>query len=87
MKDLYKTPNGSMFAAIKDLYDRITYTMVDNENKIEEEWRYLYEDWMHLIWKDEYQQESAMQSITEQWNTAISNLKETNKFEYFTIKN
>lgn len=85
MKDLYKTPNRSMFAAIKDLYDRITYTMVDNENKIEEEWRYLYEDWMHLIWKDEYQQESAMQSIAEQWNTVISNLKETNKSEYFTI--
>ena len=87
MKDLYKTPNRSMFAAMKDLYDRITYTMVDNENKIEEEWRYLYEDWMHLIWKDEYQQESAMQSIAEQWNTVIANLKEMNELEYFTIKN
>lgn len=87
MNDLYKTPNRSMFAAIKDLYDRITYTMADNESKIAEEWRYLYEDWMHLIWKDEYQQESAMQVIAEQWNAVVLALKERNKLEYFTIKN
>lgn len=87
LKDLYKTPNRSMFAAIKDLYDRITYTMADNESKIAEEWRYLYEDWMHMIWKEEYQQQSAVKVVAEQWNDVVSKLKDINKQEYFIIKN
>lgn len=87
LRDLYKTPNRSMFAAIKDLYDRITYTMADNESKIAEEWRYLYEDWMHLIWKDEYQQQSAVKVVAEEWNDVVSKLKDINKQEYFIIRN
>ncbi len=87
LQDVYKTPNRSMFAAIKDLYDRITYTMADNESKIAEEWRYLYEDWMHLIWKDEYQQQSAVKVIADEWNDVVSKLKEINKPEYFIIRN
>lgn len=87
LRDLYKTPNRSMFAAIKDLYDRITYTMADNESKIAEEWRYLYEDWMHLIWKDEYQQQSAVKIVAEEWNDVVSKLKDINKQEYFIIGN
>ena len=87
LHDLYKTPNKSLFAAIKDLYDRITYTMVDNESKIAEEWRYLYEDWMALIWKDDYQKESALQSIADEWNAVTGALNKLNSIEYFTIKN
>ena len=87
LRDLYKTPNKSLFAAIKDLYDRITYTMVDNESKIAEEWRYLYEDWMALIWKDDYQKESALQSIAEEWNAVTGALSKLNSIEYFTIEN
>lgn len=87
LRDLYKTPNRSMFAAIKDLYDRITYTMADNESKIAEEWRYLYEDWMHLIWKEEYQQQSAVKVVAEEWNDVVSKLKDINKQEYFIIRN
>lgn len=87
LRDLYKTPNKSLFAAIKDLYDRITYTMVDNESKIAEEWRYLYEDWMVLIWKDDYQKESALQSIAEEWNAVTGALNSLNSIEYFTIEN
>lgn len=87
LNDLYKTPNRSMFAAIKDLYDRITYTMANGQSKVAEEWRYLYEDWMHLIWKEEYQQESAIQVIAEQWNTVVESLKAVNNVECFTIKN
>ena len=87
LRDLYKTPNKSLFAAIKDLYDRITYTMVDNESKIAEEWRYLYEDWMALIWKDDYQKESALQSIAEKWNAVTGALSKLNSIEYFTIEN
>ena len=87
LRELYKTPNRSLFAAIKDLYDRITYTMIDNESKIAEEWRYLYEDWIPLIWKDDYQQESALQSIAEEWNAVTGALSKLNSIEHFTIKN
>jgi hypothetical protein len=61
--------------------------MVDNESKIAEEWRYLYEDWMALIWKDDYQKESALQSIAEEWNAVTGALSKLNSIEFFTIKN
>lgn len=85
LNNLYQIPNRSMFAAIKDLYDRVTYNAADNQNKISKEWRYLYEDWMHLIWKEDYQRESEMQIIVEQWNEIIESLKEFNSLNYFTI--
>lgn len=84
---LYTIPNRSMFAAIKDLADRLTYTRTDGENIVAYEWQCLYEDWMHMIWKDEYEQENALRSVTDRWMQVVSSLKEINKLEYFSIRN
>ncbi len=87
LNNLYTIPNKSLFAAIKDLYDRITFSAMDNENSAIREWHELYEDWMALIWKEEYQKESALQSIAEDWNAVTGSLGGMNSIENFMIAN
>lgn len=86
LTQLYTIPNRSMFAAIKDLTDRLTYTRKDGENIVAYEWQCLYEDWMHMIWKEEYEQENALLSITDKWIQVVKNLKDKNNSEFFSIR-
>lgn len=86
LAQLYTIPNRSMFAAVKDLTDRLTYTRADGENAVAYEWQCLYEDWMHLIWKEEYEQENALRSVADRWIQVVTRLKEINNLEYFSIK-
>ena len=86
LAQLYIVPNRSMFAAVKDLTDRLTYTRAEGENKVAYEWQCLYEDWMHMIWKDEYEQENAFRSVADRWIQVVTSLKDKNNLDYFTIK-
>ena len=83
ISDLSSDPNLSMFAAIKDLYDRLTYAGGNDETQTQ--WRYLYEDWMHLIWKDEYEAKSGLVTVAKQWNELVSQLKDNDNQKYFVI--
>ena len=87
LDQLYTIPNRSMFAAVKDLTDRLTYTRADGENAVAYEWQCLYEDWLFLIWKEEYDQENAIRSFTDKWDQVVKDLKNINNLEYFFIKN
>jgi len=87
LAQLYIIPNRSMFAAVKDLTDRLTYTRADGENVVAYEWQCLYEDWMHMIWKDEYEQENALRSVADRWIQVVTSLKDINNLEYFSIRN
>ena len=86
--DLSSAPHLSMFAAIADLHDRLNYAR-DNAGgeqiDTKEQWRYLYENWMHLIWKDEYEAKSGLVSVAKQWNELISKLKEMDDQKSFVI--
>ena len=82
ISDLSIVPNLSMFAAIKDLYDRLTYA--DN-GKTDKQWEHLYQDWMHLIWKNEYEAKSGLVSVAKDWNELISKLKEMDDQKSFVI--
>lgn len=84
--EIYKVPNKSMFAAITDLCDRLSYSKQGSNHNVTREWRYLYEDWMRQIWTEKYDQQSGMQQIAGEWNNTIHNLKIMNKLEYFSIK-
>lgn len=83
---MYKIPNKSMFAAITDLCDRLSYSKQSDNHHVTLEWRYLYEDWMHQIWTERYDQQSGMQQIAGEWNNTICSLKDMNQSEYFIIK-
>ena len=87
LEDLYKVPNRSMFAAIKDLYDRLTYAVSSDleSDSVLTQWRYLYEDWMHLIWREDYQKENAIREFAEQWYETSDKLKSMNRPDKFMI--
>lgn len=87
LSQLYTIPNRSMFAAIKDLADRVTYTRNDGENIVAYEWQCLYEDWIHMIWKEDYEKENSLRSFADRWIQVASDIKEVNDISYFTIKN
>lgn len=83
--ELYKVPNRSMFAAITDLCDRLSFSKKDNDTVILE-WHWLYEDWMRQIWTEEYDKQSGLRQVIGEWNDVISSLKEMNKPECFIIR-
>jgi hypothetical protein len=83
---LYAVPNKSMFAAITDLCDRLSFSY-DHEKRtsVTDEWQYLYENYMRSIWKEEYDKQSGLKQIIGQWNDVIESLKAMNKPENFSI--
>lgn len=89
-EEIYKVPNKSMFAAIKDLYDRLTYSPYKGSvlENAEDDWVYLYEECLKLLWKDEYMQKYSLKEMADSINKAINSLAELNKIENFQmIKN
>jgi len=84
---LYKIPNRAMFAAIKDLYDRLALDdrkTISNES-VKTEWRYMYEEWMRFIWSEEYNNYMSIKSKTEIINNLVKNFKECNVKSLFNI--
>lgn len=85
LSELYKVPNKSMFAAVTDLCDRLSFSKLDENHTVSLDWRYLYEDWMRQIWTDRYDTQSGLQQVVGKWNEIIKSLKDSNKPECFTI--
>ena len=78
---LYSVPNRAMFAALKDLYDRITYS-----SDIDNEWVDLYEDWAQNVWTDEYILYMSTQSSVSDWNKIVLQAKDiVDQRDYFTV--
>lgn len=84
--EIYKVPNRSMFAAITDLCDRLSFSKQGDNHRVTLEWRYMYEDWMRQIWTQKYDQQSGMQQVAGEWNDTIHSLKAMNKSECFIIE-
>lgn len=85
INELSRVPNQAMFAAIKDLYDRIFLESRDEVCNYDSntQWRYLYEDWMHIIWKNDYDKEISTQNKARELNDIINGIKKFNKPAYF----
>lgn len=83
---LYSIPNRAMFAAIKDLYDRTTYSGKIESVSVTTQWRYLYEDWMSIIWSKKYKAQSSLKKSLAEWDNIIVELKKYNKIEFFCIQ-
>lgn len=86
LNKLYSIPNRAMFAAIKDLYDRATYSGKFDDVSVTTQWRYLYEDWMSVIWSDKYKAQSSLKQSLEEWDDITVELKKYNKIECFCIQ-
>lgn len=81
--ELYTVPNRALFAAVKDFYDRAAFSE-DDTGSVRKEWRYLYEDWINLIWYSEYKEHMANQVHAKEWEDIIDNLNK-HKEEQFII--
>lgn len=85
---LYKVPNRAMYAAITDLYDRAFLENRDSmgDYEVETQWEYLYEDWMHILWKEEYEKEMSTQNKVRELNDIVNEIKKYNNRSIFEIK-
>ena len=84
LRNLHSVPNKAIFAAVRDFYDRAAFA-VDNET-VTDQWRYLYEDWISIIWADEYKAHFTRQDKANEWNDVIRRFKAHGKKEFFTVR-
>ena len=75
--EFFKVPNRALFAAVKDFYDRATYSGNDTYDNIQTEWRYLYEEWLPIIWKEEYAINMNGIEAYKEWNDIIKQINGT----------
>lgn len=83
--EFYAVPNRALFAASKDFFDRVTYAQVNTYRTVKEEWRYLYEEYMPVIWKEEYAAKMNSIEAYEDWNKLLEEVDSAN--ESLTILN
>ena len=74
--EFYKVPNRALFAATKDFYDRLTFSQEDTYNTIKEQWRYLYEQWLPVIWEKEYMSNINGIEAYKQWSELVKGIQE-----------
>lgn len=86
LKKLNSVPNKARFAALKDFYDRAAYSGRDETLSVTTEWRYLYEDWMSVIWAEKYKAHFSLKGQAEEWDDMVAQFKAQNKKETFAVR-
>ena len=86
LRKLNSVPNKARFAALKDFYDRATYAGRDESLDVQTQWRYLYEDWMSVIWADKYKAHFSTQRQIRDWDDMVAAFKSRNKRILFTVQ-
>ncbi len=86
LEPLYSYPNSTLWAVVKDFYDRVVYARQGNL-EVQEAWRYLYEDNIACIWPERYRDYQQEKGVSAQWNELVGTIhKYDNKaafsFEY-----
>ena len=80
----YTFPNEACFAVVRDFYDRITKGS-DSESDMEQEWRYLYEDMIPVIWPEQYRTYKKDQDAQEEWSNFTTEIRACAADRYFLI--
>lgn len=86
LKKLNSVPNKARFAALKDFYDRAAYAGRDERLSVVTEWRYLYEDWLSVIWAEKYKSHFSLKGQAEEWDNMVSQFKAQNNREAFAVR-
>jgi hypothetical protein len=86
MEPLYSYPNNALWAVVKDFYDRIVYSGgQEGKEKMETIWRYLYEDAIPYIWREDYNAYQQRKGMVLEWNTLIEDIRKYNDKETFSF--
>lgn len=86
LKKINSVPNKARFAALKDFYDRAAYAGRDERLSVTTEWRYLYEDWLSVIWAEKYKSHFSLKGQAEEWDSMVAQFKKQNNKEAFTVR-
>lgn len=81
-------PNRAMFAAIYDLFDRLTFGdkgLISNI-PVTDEWRHLYEDNISKIWSEEFYNYISNQKIAREWAYISESISKMNEIDIFKIE-
>lgn len=82
LEPLYSYPNSALWAVVKDFYDRIVYAK-DGSREARDEWRYLYEDAIPYIWKEEYCAYQKQRGVSDRWNSIVDRVHRYNNKKWF----
>lgn len=83
LEPLYSYPNSTLWAVVKDFYDRIVYACDENESNVQTAWRYLYEDFIPKIWSQEYKEYQIQKGFAKEWNDLIESVYQYDKKTMF----
>lgn len=83
LEPLYSYPNSTLWAVVKDFYDRIVYACDKDESDVQTEWRYLYEDFIPKIWSQEYKKYQTQKGFAKEWNDLIESVYQYDKKTMF----
>lgn len=88
LKDYYTFPNEAIFAVTRDFCDRIASKAVSPQTNLSasDEWRYLYEDFIPVIWQEEHMEFGKNAKHMNQWRDVSKNMSECERENYFYIK-
>lgn len=89
---LSTVPNKALFAAIYDLFDRLTFEDRKKNGEVsvpdisvKDEWEKLYKNHIRNIWAEEYDAHMSNQKISKEWRSITETISEMNKPECFKI--
>lgn len=83
--DFYVFPNTAIFAVLRDFHDRAAFARIEDGDTVVDQWRYLYEDMIPIIWEEEHIAYTASASRAEEWNTLTKSINECAVDGYFLI--
>lgn len=86
LKNYFSFPNEAIFAVTRDFHDRITKAVNPATGlNAEDEWRYIYEDFIPVIWRDEHMEFGKKGSAMQRWREVSDVLEECGRDNYFLI--
>lgn len=85
LDEFYSFPNTAVFAAFHDFYDRAAVS--DEEGmSVKDQWTYLYEDKIPMIWPEEHQAYAAAAGQAEEWRVLTEDIGACAEDKYFLIE-
>lgn len=85
LKPIYSFPHRSIYAAITDFYDRMTFSYIDDAEPIQKQMEFFYKDWCGIIWQEICQQDEQLRNISAKWNEIKKTLTSMDNAEYFKV--
>lgn len=88
LSSLYSYPNGALWAAIKDYYDRAVYAQQDGDpvpHTVQTEWKYFYQENLDRVWPEKYRAYLDHRGHSRVWNELVKEARKCDNKAVFMI--